>query len=520
MEWTIGKKLYSGVGALVLALALLAAGSAYGTRALHQSIVELASKDAVNLALALELKGKGETLALQARNAVIAGLRQDAAGVASARNVAKATSDAMKAEARTLRANADLERVRELSREIDNELDAWWAASTIVWDKASAFDSSAAQAVDALIPRRKALQASADEIVRSQENRLREATQASERSYRTIVGGAIGLSVLAFVLAGLVFWAVRGVILALSRTSTELGRGAEQVTAASSQVAGASQSLARGATEQAASLEETSASLEEISAMTRQNADNSKHAATLMADVDRQVSQSNQALSGMVSSMESIRDSSTRVAKIIKTIDEIAFQTNILALNAAVEAARAGEAGMGFAVVADEVRSLAHRSAQAAKDTASLIEESGANATTGSAKVEQVVAAISEITDSVAKVKALVDDVSAASQQQSQGISQVTQAVAQMEKVTQTTAATAEESAAASEELSAQAETARALVVQLENMVGGAALSGARERVLSFRRDTPSHPRQTSRAVRRRAEESLAPDATGTYGAF
>lgn len=208
--------------------------------------------------------------------------------------------------------------------------------------------------------------------------------------------------------------------------------------------------------------------------MTRRNAENTHQAATLMQDADRQGSQSNVMLGEMVHSMSAITESSTKVSKIIRTIDEIAFQTNILALNAAVEAARAGEAGAGFAVVADEVRSLAHRSAQAAKDTADLIEEATTAATAGSTKVVQVAASIAAITDSISRVKALVDEVSVASRQQTEGIDQVTRAVGQMEQVTQSTAATAEESAAASEELSAQAEHALAVVSRLRTMVNGA----------------------------------------------
>src|SRR5262245_62189756 len=171
--------------------------------------------------------------------------------------------------------------------------------------------------------------------------------------------------------------------------------------------------------------------------------------------------------------MTAIRESRKKVAKIIKVIDEIAFHTNILALNAAVEAARAGEAGMGFAVVAGEVRNLAQRSAQAAKDTASLLEESIARSQEGAGRVEQVASSIAAITENVARVKGMVEEVRQASRQQSQGIDQVTQAIAQMESVTQTTAATAEESAAASEELNAQAEQSMAAVRRLEVLVNG-----------------------------------------------
>jgi methyl-accepting chemotaxis protein len=253
----------------------------------------------------------------------------------------------------------------------------------------------------------------------------------------------------------------------------ELGQGARQVLGAAGQVASSAQALSQGSTEQAASLEETSASMEEMASMTRQNAEHCLKAATLMADVDARVVSSNQSLSAMVASMASIREASTKVSKIVKTIDEIAFQTNILALNAAVEAARAGEAGMGFAVVADEVRNLAQRSAEAARETALLIEESVASASEGNRMVGEVATSIGAVAGSVAEVKGLVDQVASASQQQAQGIGQVTQAVSQMESVTQTAAATAEESAAASEELSAQAESTMAIVVRLDALVSG-----------------------------------------------
>jgi len=184
--------------------------------------------------------------------------------------------------------------------------------------------------------------------------------------------------------------------------------------------------------------------------------------------------QAAEAMRRMTGTMGRIEGSSRRVTEISSVIESIAFQTNILALNAAVEAARAGEAGMGFAVVAGEVRSLAQRSAQAAKDTAILLEESIARSQEGTGRVEQVAHSITSITDNVQRVKGMVEEVRQASGQQAQGIDQVTQALAQMESVTQTTAATAEESAAASEELNAQAETSMAVVRRLEALVGGA----------------------------------------------
>ena len=311
---------------------------------------------------------------------------------------------------------------------------------------------------------------------------------------------------------------------ALRGSVEELTEGAHQVASASGQVSTSAQTLSQGATEQAASLEETSASMEEMASMTRQNAENSAAAATLMGEVDTRVRESNQSLAELVTSMGSIQESSQRVAKIIKTIDEIAFQTNILALNAAVEAARAGEAGAGFAVVADEVRNLAQRSAQAAKDTTNLIEASVTSAASGNQRVEQVAASIAGITTSVSKVKGLVEEVSAASRQQSQGIDQVSQAVAQMEKVTQATAATAEESAAASEELSAQAETSLGVVGRLEALVGGAHTAAAVARPLAKGRAPKGRvvamPAPRPVKAKPTNEERIPLGDTGTFGSF
>jgi methyl-accepting chemotaxis protein len=290
---------------------------------------------------------------------------------------------------------------------------------------------------------------------------------------------AISLSLLAWLATQLfVFVISRSINRPLTVASSDLGMHASEISSAAQQVAASAQSLSDGATQQAAALEQTSASMEEMASMTASNADHSQQAAKLMVDVDTRVNESNQALADMVTSMASIQESSQQVARIIKSIDEIAFQTNILALNAAVEAARAGEAGMGFAVVADEVRSLAQRSAQAARETASLIEASIESAKRGTTRVDLVAGAISGITGSVSRAKSLVDQVSVASREQAQGIAQVSQAVAEMEKLTQKTAATAEECAAASEELTAQATASTFSAVSLSELVTGSRRDG------------------------------------------
>ena len=344
---------------------------------------------------------------------------------------------------------------------------------------------------------------------------------------------AIVLAVCLALLVGIALWLARGIATPMIVRMNVLAEGARQVSSASQQVSSSAQTLSQGATEQAASLEETSASLEEMAAMTRTNAESSNQAAALMSEVNRQVADSNAALQQMVQSMGAIRESSVKVSKIIKTIDEIAFQTNILALNAAVEAARAGDAGMGFAVVADEVRNLAQRSAQAARDTATLIEESTTSATTGTSRVSELEAAMQGITTSVAQARQLVEGVNVASREQAQGIEQVTLAISQMEKVTLSTAATAEENAAASEQLNAQAETSAATIAELERLVGAtaepapAATSAATSaatmprarRSVQPARVLPMTPQKPSSPVSS-AEEAIPFGDTGTFGSF
>jgi methyl-accepting chemotaxis protein/methyl-accepting chemotaxis protein-1 (serine sensor receptor) len=277
----------------------------------------------------------------------------------------------------------------------------------------------------------------------------------------------------AIVLVGVVLvFVIRGLDASLRQSIRDLTDGSEQVLQAAAQVASASQSLARETTEQAARIEETSATTEEINSMARQNAEGARSAAKLATDAVKSTEESSRAIDQCVQAMAAIDDTSKKVAKTLEGISQIAFQTNILALNAAVEAARAGEAGVGFAVVADEVRNLAHRCADASKETSALVELSRVNSASGSERIATVVESGKKVNEVFLSMKALVDGIGQSSQEQGQGIGQIGIAINKMEAATQKSAANAEQTAAASEELTAQAQSLRQVAETLNRMVG------------------------------------------------
>jgi len=330
-----------------------------------------------------------------------------------------------------------------------------------------------------------------------------EMNAAVTRSAWTNLTLGLGAMVVGF---GLMFFTARSITRPIQSASQNLAAGAAQTSAAASQVSSASQSLAEGASQQAASLEETSASLEEINSMTGRNAEHAQKAKQISQETRQAADQGSQHMDEMVRAMGDIKSSADNIAKIVKSIDEIAFQTNILALNAAVEAARAGEAGAGFAVVAEEVRSLAQRAAQAAKETADRIDDSIRKSATGVDVSARAAESLKQIATRAREVDDLVAEIATASAEQTKGLSQIGTAVAQMDKVTQSNAGNAEETAAAAEELNAQALAADEIVGELIRLVEGTRATAEEKPVVrpaaASARVAPTRASSTARAPR------------------
>ncbi len=310
-------------------------------------------------------------------------------------------------------------------------------------------------------------------LLKIQQKNTNQALEVDKKSlttniYTMIIG--IGIAIILGILISILL--TRSIVKTVSNAVDTLTSTSEQVASGSQQVSQSSQKLASGASEQASALEETSASLEEISAMIQNNSDISINANKLAENTSTIASDANNMMKQLRIKIENITKSSEETGKIIKVIDEIAFQTNLLALNAAVEAARAGEAGMGFAVVADEVRNLAQRSADAAKNTAILIENSIKEIQEGNNLTKSTESSFNNVLETMNKLKKLISEVTIASKEQAQGIEQVNETVASMDQVTQNNAASSEESAAASEQMNAQAMSLLTVVEELAVLVG------------------------------------------------
>lgn len=310
-------------------------------------------------------------------------------------------------------------------------------------------------------------------------NGLKETTRISRDAVSALSGASRGMIiglVIALIFGSIAaFFVLQSITGPINRVIKNMIDVSDQVASASSQISSSSQQTAENASEQASSIEEAASAMEEIASMTKQNMENTAETNNLMKNSGQIILKANNSMVELTSAIADISTASHETSKIIKTIDEIAFQTNLLALNAAVEAARAGEAGAGFAVVADEVRNLASRSAEAAQNTAVLIEGTIKKVGNGSRLVADTNENLSQVTQSTERVGELIEEVSEASKEQSHGIEQVSKTITEIDKIVQLNAANAEESAASSEEMSSQAEQMKLVVKELRVMIGGKA---------------------------------------------
>ncbi|MFN0102766.1 MAG: methyl-accepting chemotaxis protein [Bryobacteraceae bacterium] len=474
MNWSAGRKLVVCAWVTVILTLLFDVSALWVANHLGTRLTGAVNGSARHQMISGQIAATAERLENLERQLAMATMLQQTSAADQARRDLAAADDAM---ARLLvecqRAENDAVS-RQAIQVLRSEFDGFRVQHQRVVDKLQAqkMDEAMADLNGALLPKLGQMNRTARQLVQNEEIVL-TALGADAESTRVSVLAVLSLLCLVGVGAGFgVLYHQRSVTRVLVHSVRELTLNSEQLAGTAGQVSSSSQSVSHAASEQAASLEETSASAEEIHSMTKRNAEHAGTATECTKEASRIIQEANLALRHMMESMNEIGNSSGRISKIIKVIDDIAFQTNILALNAAVEAARAGEAGMGFAVVADEVRNLAQRSAQAAKDTTQLIEESIARAAEGKRKLDEVVASITGVTAAANKVRSLVEEVHGGSEQQARGIEQIARAVSRMEQVTQQLAATAEESAASGMELSSHARGVDDVVNTLRQLFG------------------------------------------------
>ncbi|MEI9972191.1 MAG: methyl-accepting chemotaxis protein [Ignavibacteriota bacterium] len=473
---TIGKRIGLSIGGMVAACALVGGTAWWSVAGLGKRIDRAYSVSVRQANIVGDLRAQVFTFRLQERGMLLFSTIKDEVQVAKCRDAFDKAIVGSNDQIAAMRPLLRTDRGREIMDRIQSGVENYRTLQLEVRKQLASGQVAEATEFDSknLVAAGGGVIAAINEFVQTKDSvDGTEIDEAAGMRHTASVMVSLGL-VVCLGLGGLVSFAMRRATGELQRTASELGQAARQVAGAAAQVSSSSTALAQGASEQAASLEETSASSTEVNAMAGKNEQLSRTAAQLVDQSQGRFVAATQSLDQTVAAMGEIHAQSGKISNIIKAIDEIAFQTNILALNAAVEAARAGEAGMGFAVVADEVRNLAHRSAQAAKDTSDLIEGSISKSSDGKAKVDQVASAIHTIVGEASKVKTLVDEMSAGSAQQAQGTEQIARAIAQMEQVTQQTAASAEEGAAAAEELTAQSGALNDLMERLTELVGKA----------------------------------------------
>jgi len=473
--WTIGRRITLGFAGMIAITILLGAFVLQKTRTVNAHFRIVADEEMPTQRSATAIKARANDILACMYKHIFSSSPEDMTQLeARMGDLARANDADMKIIQELLNSDAD----RATYAQVEASLAKWRAARAATIEKSraarSAADSSALylQTRAEVEPLAVAYGATFDRFLETSNVSVQEASNMTKGAVDSLYGGVlVGVGLAVLLGSALAFFIVRGTSRSLRQVAGSLREASEQVASAANQVASASQSIAEGASEQAASLEETSASLEEISSMTKRNAESAETARNLAADTSGSTEQGAQQMQEMVRAMDDIKASSDNIAKIIKTIDEIAFQTNILALNAAVEAARAGEAGAGFAVVAEEVRALAQRSAAASKETAEKIEDSIQKSSRGAELSSRVFEGLKAVKDKASKMNDLVGEIAHASQEQAQGLSQVGAAISEMDKVTQANAGNAEETASASAELNAQSVAMQENVRELLKLV-------------------------------------------------
>lgn len=480
---SFGARLTAAQAALTLILFLVGGFSIYTIMSMGGALQRIADREAARSGLLSEMETVLAKLSAGQKALMLSGLTSDSSGISNAKQSMDENLNRSRSILSQLRRIEASEEGRSAENALADLVDQWGrlTPSLISALESQRFDEATKMQSESFGPLSERVSLKARQAVETERRAMRENVQSAEIRAAAARWISIILCIIAVAAAVFSFRTVSVGNKQLHQITAEIADGAGQVASAAIQVSTASQSMAQGSSEQAASLEETSASTEQINSMTQKNAENARTAANEVQHVDRMLKETNAKLGEMIASMKEINASSEKIGRIIKVIDEIAFQTNILALNAAVEAARAGEAGMGFAVVADEVRNLAQRSAQAAKDTSDLIEASIVSSNEGKAKLDEVAEWVAKVVENAAHISVLANEVHVGSQEQARGIDQISRAVAQMQSVTQSTAACAEQSASAGEMMSSQASRLNDAVGRLRQLVGEG--EGAIERI-------------------------------------
>lgn len=469
----IGTRLLAGFGVMLAISLVLSAAWLVQSRRLTKALEEAVNATAKKQQLAGEIRTSSAEMLLSENGIVLGSVLQRADAVARSKEEFQSQFSKMKTAIAEFRPLSDSTSSSNLDR-LDTQLAVAGAAHQQMMsslDKQQ-FDMVQKTFDDAVQPRLREISGQADVLVRQEGEHLGQAgiTARSAASQAYWLNGIFLL--LALGAGGLVLMVLQHINNSLRTLAAQIGSDAGRVAGAATQVCSTSQSLAQVSTEQAAALQETSASMEEMNSVTHRNRDNSKSMVSLMEESETVVASAERTVRELSVSMEEITKSGEKITKVVKIIDNIAFQTKILSLNAAVEAARAGAAGAGFAIVAEQVGRLAQECAEAAHSTAQMIDDTVTRVREGGAKLGRTAGAIQSVVQFSGRIKSLVDEVNVGSQEQARGIDQVTSAVIQMRQMTEQAAGNAQETANAGQELDSYAEALNNIVCELDRLVG------------------------------------------------